>query len=239
LIGGFRRFLHRQQFSPGFAGIWLNPFFLARKGLWRAIGALAPHLRGALLDIGCGGKPYQALFKVQTYTGLEIDSPQARARKVADRFYDGGEFPFESRSFDSAFCSQVLEHVFDPDRFIAEIVRVLKPGGTLLLTVPFVWDEHEQPWDYARYSSFGLKALLERHGLRLVEQHKLSADVGVLFQLINAYLYKITITRFPALNLLVCALLMAPVTLLGLGLSRLLPANPDLYLDQVVLADKS
>ena len=57
-------------------------------------------------------------------------------------------------------CNQVLEHVFNPDDFVREIARVLKPGGALLLTVPFVWNEHEQPYDYARYSSFGLRAFL-------------------------------------------------------------------------------
>src|SRR3546814_6951319 len=55
----------------------------------------------------------------------------------------------------------------------------------LLLTVPFVWDEHEQPYDYARYSTFGLKSLLERNGFNVLTQKKLLADSSILFQLIN------------------------------------------------------
>jgi SAM-dependent methyltransferase len=132
----------------------------------------------------------------------------------------------------------VLEHVFTPDLFLEEIVRVLKPGGQLLLTVPFVWDEHEQPWDYARYTSFGLKSLLENNDLDVVEQYKLNADIRVLFQLVNAYLYKVLWTRYPVVNLLACVAIMAPFNILGALLYRLLPANPDLYLDQVVLARK-
>jgi SAM-dependent methyltransferase len=66
----------------------------------------------------------------------------------------------------------VLEHVFNPDDFLNEVNRVLKPSGKLLLTVPFVWDEHEQPYDYARYSSFGLRSLLEKHGFSIVKHEK-------------------------------------------------------------------
>jgi SAM-dependent methyltransferase len=175
---------------------------------------------------------------VSEYVGLDIDSPVARQRGVADVFYAGKVFPFESASFDAVLCNQVLEHVFNPDEFLSEIARVLRPGGTLLLTVPFVWDEHEQPWDYARYSSFGLKALLEKQGFRVVSHRKLRADVSVLFQLANAYLYKI-IQGWPRpANLLFTATVMATLSMLGLLGARLLPHNPDLYLDHVLLAEK-
>ncbi|MDO9009754.1 MAG: methyltransferase domain-containing protein, partial [Thiobacillus sp.] len=179
------------------------------------------------------------LFKVTEYVGLDIDSPVARQRGVADVFYSGQDFPFEARSFDAVLCNQVLEHVFNPDEFLAEIERVLRPGGKLLLTVPFVWDEHEQPWDYARYSSFGLKALLEKQGFRIVSHRKLRADVSVLFQLANAYLFKLTQGWPRPANLLFTATVMAALTVLGLLGARLLPDNPDLYLDHVLLAEKS
>jgi SAM-dependent methyltransferase len=230
-------FYSQQQFAPGIVGIWLNPFYLARKELRREMTRFAPLMRGRLLDVGCGTKPYRELFSsASDYVGLEYDSPINRVAKRADYFYDGNTLPFEDASYDGVICNQVLEHVFNPDQFLHEISRVVKPGGDLLLTVPFVWDEHEQPWDYARYSSFGLKSLLERNGFVVVEQRKTNADVRVLFQLINAYLYKILHTANLSVNLVVCAVVMAPFTLLGIVLGKLLPANPDLYLDQVVLA---
>jgi SAM-dependent methyltransferase len=228
----------RQMFFPGWLGIFVNPFYFARAGLRNAITELAPKLTGQLLDVGCGSKPYQQLFRVDRYIGLDIDSEAARQWGIADYFYDGSKFPFDDGSFDSILCNQVLEHVFNPDEFVSEIVRVLKPNGHLLLTVPFIWDEHEQPWDFARYTSFGLKDLLERNGLVVLEQRKTNADVRVLFQLINAYLFKITQTSNVKLNVVICFILMAPFNLLGIVLNKLLPANPDLYLDQVVLANK-
>ncbi len=229
----------RQQFNPKGLGILANPFFLARRALWREIAASAPALSGRLLDVGCGRKPYRELFSVNHYAGLEIDSATARARGVADHFYDGGRFPFDDASFESVLCNQVLEHVFNPEQFVGEIRRVLAPGGRLLLTVPFVWDEHEQPYDYARYSSFGLTHLLERQGMKVIKSAKTLANASVLAQMTNAYLYKCMRTRSPLMNAAFAAVLTTPVSLAGLLAGKILPDNPDLFLDSVVLAEKS
>ena len=232
-----RDYAGAQAFHPTWGGIFVNPFFIARRGLAREMAAMAPELKGNLLDVGCGSKPYARLFTVDSYVGLDIDTPATRALGKADFFYDGGRFPFKDHAFDAVLCNEVLEHVFDARAFLAEIVRVMRPGALLLLTVPFVWDEHEQPRDFARYSSFGLRWLLEQEGLVLTQQRKLAADASVVFQLANAYLYK-ALPRSAALRYLVCALVMAPISALGLLLGKLLPANADLYLDQVVLARK-
>jgi SAM-dependent methyltransferase len=228
----------KEQFNPGWLGVFINPFFLARRSLWRAVQAAAPRLRGRLLDVGCGTKPYRALFKVDAYVGLDIDRPTTQRQGAADLVYDGNTFPVAAGEFDAVLCNQVLEHVFTPDAFVAELARALRPGGMLLLTVPFVWDEHEQPFDYARYSSFGLASLLRRHGFDLVEQRKLLDNAALLFQLANAYLYKLVRTWPTALRLVVTIVVMAPLTLLGLVFGALLPRNPDLFLDQLVLARK-
>jgi SAM-dependent methyltransferase len=233
-----KQYILKQQYAPNFLGLWLNPFYHSRSGLRKAIGQMARHLNGRLLDVGCGRKPYRELFLTNEYVGLEIDTPENRANKQADFFYNGNSFPFADQDFNGAVCNQVLEHVFTPDLFLGEIHRVLKPGGLLLLTIPFVWDEHEQPWDYARYSSFGLKSLLSKNGFEVLEQQKINADVRVLFQLVNAYLFKVLWTRWSVVNLLICATIMAPFNILGVLLYKVLPDNPDLYLDQVVLARK-
>ena len=83
------------MFSPGILGIIINPFYFARLGLYNAIYRLAPQLTGDLLDVGCGVKPYQNLFKVTKYVGLDIDTLETKKRGVADFLYDGNHFPFE------------------------------------------------------------------------------------------------------------------------------------------------
>lgn len=238
MIKRLKAIYHRQMFFPGWLGIFVNPFYFARSGLRDAMTELAPMLSGRLLDVGCGSKPYRSLFAVDAYVGLDIDSEVTRKSGIADQLYDGGRFPFSDAEFDSILCNQVLEHVFNPDEFLGEINRVLKTGGKLLLTVPFVWDEHEQPYDYARYSSFGLRALLEKQGFRIIRHKKLGANASILFQLANAYLYKIT-QDFPRpVKLLFTASVMAFINLVGLVAGKLLPDNPDLFLDHVVLAEK-
>ena len=235
-----KRLLHAQEFFPGFLGIFVNPFFIARRGLVKNVSAVAGEISGRILDVGCGSKPYKSLFTFTEYIGVDIENPgHDHASEDVDVIYDGKTLPFEANSFDSVITNQVFEHVFHPAEFLAEIHRVLKPGGKLLLTVPFVWDEHEQPYDYARYSSFGLRHLLGKHGLVIDQHFKTCADPSMLFQLVNAYLYKVVQPRNKYFNLLLTAMLMAPVSLVGLVAGRLLPGNEDLYLDNVVVARRA
>jgi SAM-dependent methyltransferase len=234
-----RAWKERQQFVPGWAAVFVNPFYFARRGLLTGLREFFPLLTGDVLDVGCGRKPYREFIPAARYVGLEIDTPRTRASFAADAYYDGRTLPFPEASFDAVLCSQVFEHVFTPPEFLAEICRVLRPGGRLVLTVPFVWDEHEQPHDFARYSSFGLRALLEREGFVVEAHRKSTADSRVLFQLWNAYLYKVTHSSSRGLNWLAMLALMAPVNLLGVVFGRLLPSNPDLYLDNIVLARRA
>ena len=239
IVESLKRIKRKQEFNPELLGIFTNPFFIARRGLHKSIQSLSPFIRGSILDVGCGQKPYKDLFSYTEYIGIDIENPgHDHSNEQIDIYYDGKNFPFSDEKFDNVLCNQVLEHVFEPAQLLSEINRVLKPGGHLLLTVPFVWDEHEQPNDFARYSSFGLKYLLNANGFNLVVNKKSINDIRVVFQLINAYLYKKTISRNKYLNFLSVFILMAPVTLLGQILGYLLPSNNDLYLDNVILAKK-
>jgi len=233
-----KNFLEKEQFYPSLLGLFVNPFYFARKGLFENIRDLSSSVIGKTLDVGCGTKPYEQFFSSSEYVGLEIDLGNNRKNNKADYFYQGDKFPFPDKNFDSVISNEVLEHIFNPDIFLAEINRVLKNQGILLITVPFVWDEHEQPYDYARYSSFGLKYLLEKYGFKILEYRKSVNDIRIIFQLINAYLYKKTTTSNQYVNLIVTILLMSPFNVLGELLSKILPKNDDLYLDSIVLAQK-
>ena len=226
----------KERFEPGWLGVLINPFYFARRGLLGELRGFFPELAGEVLDVGCGRKPYRAQVPATRYVGLEVDTPVTRALGAADAFYDGRTFPFPDASFDGVLCSQVLEHVFTPEEFLREIARVLRPGGRLVLAVPFAWDEHEQPHDFARYSSFGLRALLERAGFEVVAQRKSCADARALVQLASGWLFKVTRSRHRFLNLVAQFALIAPVNVIGAALAALLPGNPDFYLDNIVLA---
>ena len=120
-----------------------------------------------------------------------------------------------------------------------DIHRVLAPGGSMLLTVPFLWDEHEQPYDYARYSSFGLSHLAANHGFRVDSARRTMAHAGLFAQLWLAYLFKV-LAPLPAwLRKPLLAASSLPLNLAGLLMSRVLPANRDLYLDNVMVWSKA
>jgi len=235
---GWRRWWWRQQFEPGLWAWLVNPFFFARRGLRAGLGEFFPRLSGSLLDVGCGRQPYRHLVPATRYVGVDVDTPVTRALGVAELLYDGRVLPVSDGAFDAVLCSQVLEHVFTPDEFVRELHRVLRPDGLLLLAVPFAWDEHEQPHDFARYSSFGLRSLLKKNGFEIVAQRKTCADFRAVVQLGTAYLFKATRTRHRVLNLGWQILLIAPWTLFGGLLALLLPASDDFYLDNIVLAKK-
>lgn len=238
MIRQMKAVYRRQMFFPGWLGVFVNPFFFARAGLRDTMLEFSPKLCGRLLDVGCGSKPYQSLFAVDEYVGLDIDNEATRLSGSADQLYDGNTFPFFDNAFDSILCNQVLEHVFNPEEFLGEVSRVLRVGGHLVLTVPFVWDEHEQPFDYARYSSYGLRSLLEKKGFKIIQQKKIGADPSVIFQLANMYIFKVT-RRLPNIFKILIAVSVLPfVNLTGLFARWCLPGNPDLYLDNAVLAEK-
>jgi SAM-dependent methyltransferase len=238
MITALKKLYKKEQFFPGIIGIFINPFYFARKGLAEGIRIYGKFITGKTLDVGCGQKPYASVVQSSAYIGLEIDTPENRKNKKADIFYDGHHFPFVSSSFDSLLANQVFEHVFNPGEFLHEVNRVLTIDGTLLLTVPFVWDEHEQPFDYARYSSFGLQSLLRDYGFEIVSHRKSINDIRVIFQLLNDYIYKKTLTKNVFINQCSVVLLMAPINLLGILSNLLLPKNNDLYLDNIILAKK-
>ena len=239
LITDIKKYTKRQAFSPGILSIFTNPFHFARKGLFESIKSMAFYIKGDVLDVGCGVKPYKDLFNYKSYTGLDYDKKNTNNNQYADILYDGTVFPFDDKSFESCFCSQVLEHVFNPEEFISEINRILKLNGILLLTVPFVWDEHEQPYDYARYSSFGIVSILEKNGFNIMMKKKSVNDIRVVFQILNVYIIKkIVKTKYKYLNILLTVIFISPFNILGTLLKWILPVNNDLYLDNIILCRK-
>lgn len=239
LRGGVQRLMDKCAFNPKILGIFFNPFYFARKNLYKNISELSINIVGNnLLDVGCGTKPYKNLFKVSQYDGLEYSQEQYGRKNNAEYVYDGHRFPFENETYENVISNEVLEHVFNPDEFLSEINRVLKMNGNLLLTVPFVWDEHEQPYDFARYTSFAIKFLFEKYGFEIIEYKKSCNDLGVIFQLINDYIWKISIGKAKLHNLLLVNFVSSIFNILGIIFIKITPKNNDLYLDNIILAKK-
>jgi SAM-dependent methyltransferase len=128
------------------------------------------------LDIGAQNGPYAAFFPNRI--PLDI-SPGAGIRVVGDAQALG----ILSDTFEVVLCTEVLEHLPEPQRAVDEMYRVLKPGGTLLLTTRFLFPIHDAPHDYFRFTKYGLRYLLR--GFEQVTVDEETDSVGTLAVLLQ------------------------------------------------------
>ena len=132
-----------------------------------------------------------SLASAAQYVGLEYDSPENRTTKNADIYYDGQSIPLEDASINGILSTQTLEHIPNPARIVEEWARIMQPGGYLLLTIPLMWPEHEMPYDFQRYTTNGIRTLLENNGFEIVSQERLLCDCRAPAQLFLAWLYDV------------------------------------------------
>jgi ubiquinone/menaquinone biosynthesis C-methylase UbiE len=140
-----------------------------------------------VLDVGCGLRPYERFFAHCEYVGVDVEvSGRDSGTKKPDHFYDGMVLPFGDGEFDALICTQVLEHCADHEMLVSEFHRVLRKEGRILVTVPFIWGEHEVPFDFRRFTSFGIGKLMERHRFRISSFEKITCGVDAVFQLVES-----------------------------------------------------
>ena len=137
----------------------------------------------SLLDVGGKGKPYACFFAGRVAHHYVLDVAPACSVDVVG---DARVMPFSDASMDVVLITQVLEHIPDPIAVIDEIRRVLKPGGTLLLSVPSIFPQHGSPGDYWRYMPQGLEWILrDFHSVNVRGE---AGTVPSIFLVANVYL---------------------------------------------------
>lgn len=144
--------------NPGF----YDTDFLLLRSLMRAVSDLAPRctaVGGKAVDYGCGSMPYRSIFADvgMTYVGADFDAGDVTIGP-------DGRLPIDAASADLVTSFQVLEHVRDLGTYFAEIRRVLRPGGWLMLSTHGTWLYHPHPEDHRRWTRTGLEAELHAHG---------------------------------------------------------------------------
>lgn len=240
MLQRLRGAIKRQEFQPGALGILVNPFYIIRKGLYDAVRDTAPRMSGSVLDFGCGSKPYENLFtNAAEYIGLDIEvSGHDHQSSKVDVYYDGNTIPFDAARFDAVVAFEVFEHVFEIDRILQEIRRVVRPGGTLFFTIPFIWDEHEQPYDFGRYTSFGTEAVLRRNGFTNVRVRKTTSYFRAASQLMIAYVYQHVFPRNPRVKRVLGMVLVAPAVAVTILADKILPRSHDCYCNLAVTCER-
>jgi len=221
MIKEIRPIINRHFFRPAWYSIIVNPYFIVRRGLLKKISnfAKADFSDKNILDVGCGIKPYESLFNAASYTGIDINGGGHSAKdKTVDKFYDGMNIPFSDNYFDTVVCTEVLEHVAEPKKLLDEIRRVLKIGGEVYLSVPFVWNEHEIPFDFRRFTRYGLRQLLEQSNLSVLKLEGTSGIFKVCGQLISVFIFEKLFPKNKILKLLTAVILCFPIQLIFIGL---------------------
>ncbi len=221
-------------------------FFTYRWRLYRAAEDALADVHGRVLDIGAGTQPYRAFLPADVhYVAMEI-VPIPGNDVIASVL----ALPFVSTVFDGVICTEVVEHVPEPELALREMARVLTAGGRLYLTVPMSWALHYVPHDYFRFTPYGLRHLLTKAGFQVLALRQ----VGGLFTLIlarledvlGALLFKVLFPlkffigargRVLVTSLLIL-LLAVPLDVLATLLDRIVPGAGNDALGWVVVAAK-
>lgn len=152
-------------------------------------------LCGQVLNISAGSIDYRALIEAQPDTSMiATDWLRAPTKVAVDVFCDAGALPFAARSFNGVLCTEVLEHLPKPGRTLAEAMRVLLPGGWLVVTTPFMYHAHQRPYDFFRYTAAGIEMLMAEAGFVDVEVCRSGDSLAVLLHTLKMQRWRGTST---------------------------------------------
>lgn len=117
-----------------------------------------------VLDIGAGELPYKKYFSKCTYLSQDVVNNKFG---TIDYVCDAVNIPLKSGSIDFIICTQVMEHIKEPFETIKEMGRLLKKNGKIFLTTHLCMEEHMIPYDYFRYTRYGLEYLAVKSSLKV------------------------------------------------------------------------
>jgi SAM-dependent methyltransferase len=168
----------------------LDKYYI-RNSIKKAIIENFQNFHGCLLDYGCGKMPYRHFLlnntTISQYIGLDIEQALNYGDIKPDVTWDGLTIPFDNEYFDTVFATEVFEHIHDLDTALKEMYRVLKPGGVLFFTVPFLWPLHEAPYDEYRYTPYALEKKFKNACFTKIELFALGGWNASLAQMLGLW----------------------------------------------------
>ncbi len=150
-------------------------------------------MKGKLLDLGCGNKPYSIIYSEVCDLSIGCDLPFSLHQDANVEFKCYAEDIdkyFEPGYFDCVLCTEVLEHTVNDQKVVANINKVLKIDGNLIISAPFTYVLHEAPHDYRRYTLYGLKNILESNGFEVLSILSIGGTISSGF-----YIFYYSITK--------------------------------------------
>lgn len=174
-----------------------NAFFLNWHQLSKSIQSTQPYLKGKCIDLGAGTAPYQNFISqyVDAYTVADYEDTRNTMFSQANSDFvqaDALNLPFQDASIDTLLFTQVLEHVEDPNRALDEIHRVIKQDGILIISVPFIYQAHAEPYDFWRFSEHGIKKMLTDKNFQIEVFHYQGYLGTTLISILNGFLWQLS-----------------------------------------------
>jgi SAM-dependent methyltransferase len=147
--------------------------------------AVRSYARGRLLDLGCGNAPLAGLYRdfVDTYVWADWPNSMHQEFEVDLQVDLNRPLPISEAEYDTVLLSDVLEHIEEPDILFGEVARILRPGGVLIVGVPFLYWIHEEPHDHHRYTRYKLAAFGRKYGLEPVEISEVGGGIDTWIDL--------------------------------------------------------
>ncbi len=231
--------IKKSAFIPNIFSIFHHSFII-RKWIYKWINNNSNYIYWKVLDFWCWEKPYKSILNFDEYIWVDFKSSgHDNTQNEVDFFWDWKKLPFENDSFDSIISTEVFEHIFNINEVLLELNRVLKKWWKIVVTIPFVIHEHESPYDYARYTHFWLKYLLEEYWFKVLKNEQYWSYFQVILQLNIWFLWKITETKNKYLTLLLRIIFAAPLMIIINLLSLITPKmQSGLYLSNVIVWEK-
>jgi SAM-dependent methyltransferase len=237
--------MHLKLCLQGLRNTPIHPQWLVFRSGRKAVTGFLRELNGRVLDIGCGNRWIERELNDRCYY-LSLDYPGTVALGYQGSphvFGDGQSLPLKGESMDAIVMLDVLEHMPKPAKALAETKRVLKPGGTLIIQVPFLYPLHDEPYDFQRWTEHGLNELMQNHGLECqrIAYHGAPIETSTALGAIALAKAVLDALRNKRLSLLLAPLLISAIPLLNIAgwlLARLMPSSRFMPLSYFILAKK-
>jgi SAM-dependent methyltransferase len=209
----------------------VHPQWLVARDSGHSCTALCRQLRGIVLDVGSGDRQLEKQLPAGTrYIGLDYPPSGTRYRALPHVWADAMQLPIRADAVDGVALFEVLEHLPEPGLALKEAARVLRSGGEVVLTVPFLYPIHDAPFDFSRLTAHQLQHLAASAGLEITELNERgyaleTAAMLTCLSLAEACIRAVEQRRLIALILLPFLLSVPIVNIAGYLLSRLFPVD--------------